>query len=256
MAVLENPYLTNDVVGMITEGDSPDDAAEMPFVMETIHMQSLTEALSMLMSKRVDFVMIYDEVCRYIAARNESVVAFPPMDWQHAMHIIGSPALEMDKVNEALATLKEQGTLEALWQTHVLDILDEGEPVAVELPRYEEGPTLRVGVSGDLPPIDYTTVDGSPAGLNTALIAALAAEIGWRLEMVSMEGGARFAALQSGAIDMFFWHQMPVYTDQHSDEQVQRIDAMLSMEQLFTISDAYCELALGMLVDSDWSIEE
>lgn len=255
-AILESPIFTGeaaeifaDVEGLKEEEGAPT-AEAVPF--ETVSVPSMSEAVMMLTSGRAQCVMVYEVIARYLAARNDALMAGPPLGWWHTMHIIGAADIDMDAVNAALTTLRESGAMDALWQTHVLDVLEAGEPVAVALPRVEGGKTVRVGVSGDLPPIDYITADGKPAGYNTALIAALAEILGWNVEMISMEGAARYAALGASTIDVFFWHQMPVYTDKYSADQVEAVTRLVDADGAFGVSDAYCELEGGMLLGNEW----
>lgn len=174
---------------------------------EVITVQSLAEAQMMLDSGRADtFITLHDTVA-YLASRDGRYRALQgPMRLD--LHMIAAPgqAELIATLDAALAKMEGEGTIQALFDEHVQATLDGAEPVAVSLPTIEGVPVVRIGVSGDNPPIDYTTPDGQPAGFNTAMLAALAAEAGVNIELLVIESGARFAALQSGRIDAFFWH--------------------------------------------------
>ena len=64
-------------------------------------------------------------------------------------------------------------------------------------------------MTGDLPPLDYVSEDGSPAGFNTAILAEIAKRLGKNIEVVDIDSGARAAALSSGQIDVIFWVDKP-----------------------------------------------
>ncbi|MDD2647354.1 MAG: transporter substrate-binding domain-containing protein [Eubacteriales bacterium] len=111
----------------------------------------------------------------------------------------------LESVNTAIADMHTDGTLGALWNSNVAELGINDEPVAVVPAVIEGAQTVRVGVSGDIPPLDYTSVDGKPAGYNTAVLAEIAKRAGFNVEFVYMETGARFTALSTGRIDLFFW---------------------------------------------------
>ena len=88
---------------------------------------------------------------------------------------------------------------------------------AVKFEEFPGAETVRVAVTGDMPPMDYVAADGTPAGFSTAVLA----EIGRRLEIniktVQVDTGARTAALTSGRVDAVFWYQFLKGTDYQPD---------------------------------------
>lgn len=72
--------------------------------------------------------------------------------------------------------------------------------------REEKEETYVVGVTGDLPPMDYVAADGMPAGFNVALMNAIADEMGVSFSFVQVDADARLSALSSGKIDVIFWY--------------------------------------------------
>ena len=73
------------------------------------------------------------------------------------------------------------------------------------MPVIEGAQTLKVAVTGSLPPMDYVAADGSPAGFNTALLAEISNRIGKNIELVVVDSVGRAAALASGTVDAVFW---------------------------------------------------
>ena len=65
--------------------------------------------------------------------------------------------------------------------------------------------TVKIAVTGDFPPIDYVAIDGTSAGFNVALLAEIARRLKINVELVSINSGARGAALSSGRVDGVFW---------------------------------------------------
>ncbi|MBQ9497496.1 MAG: transporter substrate-binding domain-containing protein, partial [Selenomonadaceae bacterium] len=88
--------------------------------------------------------------------------------------------------------------------------VDKGQvPPAVEIPMTDGADTIKVGVTGDLPPLDYVSADGKASGFNTALLAEIAKRSGKNVEIVDIDSGARAAALSSKQIDVVFWVTVP-----------------------------------------------
>ena len=103
-----------------------------------------------------------------------------------------------DRISAVIAGMKEDGTLDAL-KASIMD-LDK-----VEIAKIDNAETIRVGVTGDLPPIDYFGENGKPAGYNTRILSEISRRIGKNIEFVSVDSGARLLALNSGKVDVIFW---------------------------------------------------
>ena len=106
-----------------------------------------------------------------------------------------------DEFDQAIAAMQEEGVLAALNAG-----LKEGdEPEAVEMPVIEGAETIKVAVTGDLPPMDFTDASGKPAGYNTAILAEISKRINKNIELVSIDSASRAIALTSGSVDVVFW---------------------------------------------------
>ena len=108
-----------------------------------------------------------------------------------------------DELDAALTEMKEDGTLDALIQTYITDAVN-GEPQPVEFTK-TDGETIRVAVTGALPPMDYVAADGTPAGFNTAILAELGKRLNKNFELVVVDSAGRATALASGNVDLVFW---------------------------------------------------
>lgn len=228
---------------------SGDGMVNMENIGELIIADSLSSALMLLQSGRGDVYVTAGSAARYLASQNEAYAAitgFLPV----TLHLLAGPGQEefAAAVNEAFATLREAGVMDALWQIHVEDVIAGGEIQAVALPAFDGAPTYRIGLSGDLPPMDYTTPNGDPAGYNTAVLAEIAEILQVNFVPVITESGSRFAALESGVIDVFFWQM-------EADMNAVSADAGAALEALqesslgrFTLSDAYAQVLPGWLM--------
>lgn len=79
--------------------------------------------------------------------------------------------------------------------------------VALEI--FAGAETIKVGVTGDLPPLDLILANGQPAGFNTAMVSEIGRRIGKNIELMQIDSDARAAALTSRQIDVVFWVTVP-----------------------------------------------
>ena len=107
--------------------------------------------------------------------------------------------------NQAILDMQEDGTLAKLQDEYITKLINGGEPEAVTFETVDGRDTLKVGVTGDLPPMDYVSADGTPMGFNTAFLAELGKRIDVNIELVNINSGSRAAALVSNKVDMIFW---------------------------------------------------
>ena len=83
--------------------------------------------------------------------------------------------------------------------------MNVGEIKAIALPHFDGAETVKIAVTGALPPMDYVAADGTPAGFNTAVLAEIGQRTGKNIELVVVDSLGRAAALASGAVDAVFW---------------------------------------------------
>jgi len=116
---------------------------------------------------------------------------------------------DLDRV---IAEMKADGSLDRLIDEYITKV-SKGEvvpPPAVDIPKIDGAPTIKVGITGDLPPLDLVLPDNKPAGFNTALLAEIAKRLGRNIELVQIETGGRAIALTSKHIDVVFWTVIPL----------------------------------------------
>ena len=145
-----------------------------------------------------------------------------------------------DEFNDAIAAIKEDGTLEKLVEEHIdKAVADKSATPAVELPSFEGADTIKVAVTGSLPPMDYVGPDGAPAGFSTAVLAEIANRLGKNIEIVVVDSVGRAAALASGVVDAVFWTRtneksncLNAEDDDTRKEKIESSKAQLSEEEL------------------------
>jgi ABC-type amino acid transport substrate-binding protein len=109
-----------------------------------------------------------------------------------------------DDFDDALEDIKEDGTLDKLIKEYITDVTEGKEPTAVKFDDKGDE-TIKVAVTGDLPPMDYVAADGSFAGFNTALLAEIGKRLGKKIELKQVDSAARAISLSSNEVDVVFW---------------------------------------------------
>ena len=116
-------------------------------------------------------------------------------------------------LSRTIQDLEEDGTLDALRNNFIVDVIAGKEPEAVEPEQFQDAGTIKVALTGDRPPMDYFSAEGKAIGFNTALVAEIAKRIRMNVEFIHVDSGARAIALASGDTDVIFWSQIGNFKD-------------------------------------------
>jgi ABC-type amino acid transport substrate-binding protein len=168
---------------------------------------TMNEALAALKAGRVD-AAFYNLPYAQLLAKNDDTLGYIGLTnkvfGKITMVMLDSSAELLSKINTALASMKDDGTLAKL-NTDYIANADTLSPAPVSIPVTSGERTVKVGISGDNPPFDYIAPDGKPAGYNTALMAKIAKRQGFNVEFLTIPLEAKFTALKSNRIDVFFF---------------------------------------------------
>ena len=143
-----------------------------------------------LMNANPDF-----EACCAVRTRNPMALAF---GFRKDNVVLAS------RFNRALRMMEEDWSLAEIQGVY---IYNNGIARPVKFDHFDGADTVKVAVTGDMPPIDYVDEAGNPAGFNTALLAELGRRMKVNIELVNVEAVARTAALVSGRADVVFWYE-------------------------------------------------
>ena len=165
-------------------------------------------------ARQIDEISTYTSVAYYLAARNPNVAVLK----DHTMEFVDAFCLAMresdadlfKQVDNAVKEMRDDGTLESLEKKYIKDLKAKDEPEAVEIQKFEGADTIKVAITGDLPPIDLILANGKPAGFNTAVLSEIGKRLRKNIELVQIESAARAAALESGRVDISFWAIVPM----------------------------------------------
>ena len=181
---------------------------------DPIFFNSLKEMQSGLDSGMINSFITYKNVANYLVAQNPSFEIVDSENFDFT-EIFCFALRESDKdlfrmVDKAVVEMDDDGTLKELVKNYITDVKDEKNVSAVEIQNIAGASTIKVAVTGDLPPIDLIDEEGKATGFNTAILAEISKRIGRNIELVHINSGERAAALTSGRVDIVFWAILPV----------------------------------------------
>ena len=178
-----------------------------------IFFDNMTSMLAALQAGQIDALTTYECVGNYLAAQNSScevtTKGVPKISDSFCCAMREDNAALQKEFNDAILKLTADGTLAKLAKTYITDANLSDLP-AVDMPKFDGAPTIKVAVTGDLPPLDFVRADGKPAGFNTAGLSAISQLVGKNFELVNIDSGARAVALTSGEVDVVFWVAVPL----------------------------------------------
>lgn len=106
--------------------------------------------------------------------------------------------------NKTLAEMRADRTLDRLEFEYLVRPLASRDHIE----RFESflgARTIKVAVTGDIPPLDYFTPHGKPSGFSTAILAEIGRRLKLNITLVNVHTDSRVASLMSGRADVVFW---------------------------------------------------
>ena len=173
---------------------------------------TLNSMVLALNSKAIAGLQVDEFTAKYLMSRNENFVEFktsaaPPYLLDYSMLLREENAELRDSISAAIEDMRADGTLDALKQQYIDNVIAGTEPDAIPVEKFVGAETIKVALTGDRPPMDYFSAAGEPIGFNTALLSEVGKRLGKNVEFVSIDTGARTVSLSSGASDIVFWSE-------------------------------------------------
>ncbi len=166
-------------------------------------------------SGSVDQVSLYKSVADYVIANNDkfALVTDDPtlktLSDSFCFAVRKDDTALKNELDRVIGEMKADGSLDKLVNEYITAV-DKGQaPPKVDIPMIDGADIIKVGVTGDLPPLDYVNAEGQPAGFNTALLAEIGKRLGKNIEVIDIDSGARATALTAKNIDVIFWAIIP-----------------------------------------------
>lgn len=180
---------------------------------QTTYYNNLNSMQMGLTSGQIDSIRTYGSVANYMTGR-DSNLAIKDSQTVQLVDNFSCALREEDsglknQINSAIDSMKNDGTLNNLVEKFIKNLKPDADPPAVTMPKIDGAEIIKVGVTGDLPPLDLILADGTPAGFNTAVLAEISQRINKNIEIVTIDSSTRAAALMSGNVDVIFWTVTP-----------------------------------------------
>ena len=163
-------------------------------------------------SGQIDMLSTYQSVADYMLQKNpdmEIVKSERVMHDSFCFAVREGDTILRNSLNKAIKAMQGDGTLEKLSKEYILDVKGGNEPPAVQIENIPDAETIKVAVTGDLPPFDLVLADGTPAGFSTAVLAEISKRINKNIELITVESAARASVLTSKIADVIFWVSVP-----------------------------------------------
>lgn len=209
--------------------------------LEHIYYNNLSAALMDLESGKIDNIRLEKCTADYVAARNEKIAVVDTLaKIDFSMMTMESNTEAYNILNNAIKDMKADGTLATLIENELKAYI-ESDPEPKDLPHFDGARTIKIGVTGDVPPMDFVATNGKAAGFNIALLTEIANRAQVNFELVQIETGARAMALSSGKVDAVFWTKGITCTVCGA-EGAETIDGTLVTESYFSDSAASIRL--------------
>ena len=236
---------------------NPFTAANVQIVYDLVYFDTLDAMLMALNVGDINFINLYSTTADYLCVNDDRLIQLISYhgveDAESAfvrrvfngilsndfafMMLEGNEALR-DEFSAAIADIRADGTLDQLAADHIDAAIAGKDIVPVKMPKIDGAETVKVAITGALPPMDYIAPDGTPAGFNTALLAEISQRTDMNIELVQVDSMGRAAALSSGTVDAVFWtrtsaesNRIAAMTQQEKDANILEVDNSFTEEE-------------------------
>ena len=161
---------------------------------------------------QIDMLSTYQNVANYMIQRADNKEILPSerkLEDYFCFAVREGDTMLKHNLDRAIKAMIADGTLATMSKRYIIDLKDGKEPPAVPITKIDDAETIKVAVTGDLPPFDMVLADGTPAGFSTAVLAEVSKRINRNIELVSVDSAARAAILSSKGADVVFWVAVP-----------------------------------------------
>ena len=209
---------------------------------------NLSTALMDLKNGNIALINSEKSMAEYVVARNPEFELISSDDEKSlglfevhfSMMTMDSNKEVYDILNNAIKDMKADGTLDSLIANELKAYI-ESDPEAKDLPKFDGARTIKIGVTGDVPPMDFVASNGKAAGFNIALLTEIANRAQVNFELVQIESGSRPMALSSGKVDAVFWTK-GVYCLECKELRTEDVQGTLVTESYFADAPAAIKL--------------
>lgn len=161
------------------------------------------DAIQALLQNKIDCVMIDEQPAKAFVKKNPSLVILDEAfaDEEYAFAIAKNNAALTAEINEALAALKADGTIDSIINNYIGTDEEIGQSPYVKKDVARTKGTLVVATNATFPPYEYYENDAI-VGIDMDIMQALCDEMGYELSIEDMEFDSIITAVQSGKADV------------------------------------------------------
>ena len=163
-------------------------------------------------SGQIDILSTYQNVADYMIKRSADKEILPSerhLEDSFCFALRKGDTILKNDLDKAIKAMTADGTLNKLAKQYISDLKDGAEPPVVPITKIDGADTIKVAVTGDLPPFDLVLPDGTPAGFSTAVLAEISKRIGKNIELINIDSAARASILTSNGANVVFWVSVP-----------------------------------------------
>ena len=183
------------------------------FSAEYKFFDKMNEMQLALESGQINMLSTYQNVAGYMIKHSPDKEILPTerrLEDSFCFALRESDKILKNEINKAIKAMTNDGTLAKLAKQYITDIVSTGDlPPAVPITKIDGADTIKVAVTGDLPPFDMVLADGTPTGYSTAVLAEISRRIGKNIEIINIDSNARASILSSKGADVVFWVSVP-----------------------------------------------
>lgn len=161
------------------------------------------DAIQALLQNKIDCVMIDEQPAKAFVNKNPSLVILDEAfaDEEYAFAIAKNNAALTAEINEALAALKADGTIDSIINNYIGTDEEIGKSPYVKKDVERTKGTLVVATNATFPPYEYYENDAI-VGIDMDIMQAICDELGYDLSIEDMEFDSIITAVQSGKADV------------------------------------------------------
>ena len=202
----ESPvYSAADLTGM-TIGVQLGTTGDIYASEEDADIQQFTkgaDAIQALKQGKVDCVIIDEQPAKAFVAKNSdlSILEDSYADEDYAICIALDNTDLLNRINEALAALKENGTLDQIVGNYIGDDTKGTQPYVSPENVDRSGGTLVMATNAEFEPYEYNS-EGNIVGIDPEIAQAIADYLGMELDIEDMQFDSIITAVSSGKADI------------------------------------------------------
>lgn len=161
------------------------------------------DAVLSLKQGKIDCVIIDEQPAKsFVGGNDDLTILEEPFEIEeYAMCLSKNNSELKDKINNALAELKEDGTLDNIIKNYIGDDTKGKTPYESPVDTDRSNGTIKMGTNAAFPPYEY--YEGQKiVGIDADMMQAVADKLGMELKIEDMEFDSIIAAVQSGKVDV------------------------------------------------------